>query len=139
MKKSLFLTIFVLIASLMLSACSPAAPEQPPVQDQPAVETPADDNSSSDDDADDDQDTLEDGEELEMTLEELAEFDGTNGKKAYVAVDGIIYDVTDSEFWKNGAHNGFQAGRDLTKEIKEISPHGVKNLERVERVGKIDD
>lgn len=139
MKKSMFLTIFVLIASLMFSACSPAAPEQPPVQEEPAVETPADDSGNVDTDDDSDDDTLADGEELEMTLEELAEYDGTNGKRAYIAVDGIIYDVTDSDYWQDGSHNGFQAGQDLTREIKEVSPHGVKNLERVERVGKIED
>ena len=32
-------------------------------------------------------------------------------------------------------HNGFEAGNDLTKEIKEVSPHGVINLERVPAIG----
>lgn len=74
---------------------------------------------------------------LELTLEELAAFDGKDGRPAYVAVDGVIYDMTNSPFWKNGAHNGFTAGRDLTTEIKTRSPHGVKNLERVPVVGVI--
>jgi predicted heme/steroid binding protein len=39
--------------------------------------------------------------------------------------------------WKNGKHNGYTAGKDLTAEIKEKSPHGVKNLERVPVVGHI--
>ncbi|NLG57268.1 MAG: cytochrome B5, partial [Clostridiales bacterium] len=29
-----------------------------------------------------------------MTLEELKAFDGKEGRRAYIAVDGIIYDVT---------------------------------------------
>jgi predicted heme/steroid binding protein len=78
-------------------------------------------------------------EELTLTLEELEMYDGTNGNPAYVAVDGEIYDVSDSSFWKEGAHNGFQAGRDLTEAIKNESPHGVKNLERVPKVGRIVD
>lgn len=78
-------------------------------------------------------------EELTLTLEELEMYDGTNGNPAYVAVDGEIYDVTDSSFWKEGSHNGFQAGRDLTEAIKNESPHGVKNLERVPKVGRIVD
>lgn len=74
---------------------------------------------------------------LALTLEQLAAFDGTNGKPAYIAVDGVIYDVTNNAFWKNGKHNGYTAGKDLTTEIKEKSPHGLKNLERVPQVGRI--
>ncbi len=75
--------------------------------------------------------------ELELTLEELAQYNGQNGKPAYVAVDGIIYDVTNASPWKGGTHNGFTAGKDLTKEIKTISPHGVSKLQLVPVVGKI--
>lgn len=78
----------------------------------------------------------EDG-ELELTLEELAQFNGEDGNKAYVAVDGVIYDVTDSELWKNGAHNGYGAGNDLTEIIKNESPHGLSTLSRVPVVGRI--
>lgn len=74
---------------------------------------------------------------LELTLEELKEFNGQDGKDAYIAVDGIIYDITDSPLWKNGEHNNFSAGNDLTEEIKNVSPHGVANLERVPEVGRI--
>lgn len=74
---------------------------------------------------------------LLLTLAELSVFDGKEGRPAYVAVDGVIYDMTNSIPWKNGEHNGYQAGNDLTREIKEISPHGVKNLERVTEVGRL--
>ena len=76
---------------------------------------------------------------LELTLEELKQFDGKNGTPAYVAVDGVIYDVTNVAKWKNGEHNGYSAGNDLTDIIKNKSPHGVKNLEGVPIVGKIVD
>jgi predicted heme/steroid binding protein len=56
-------------------------------------------------------------EQVELTLEELALFDGKNGNKGYVAVNGIIYDVTNSSLWPNGNHNGYQAGQDLTVPI----------------------
>mgnify|MGYP000880265447 FL=1 len=72
---------------------------------------------------------------LELTLEQLKEFNGKDGKPAYVAVDGVIYDMTKSVPWKDGMHNGFEAGNDLTKNIKEDSPHGVINLERVPAIG----
>ena len=76
---------------------------------------------------------------LELTLDELKQFDGKNGNPAYVAVDGIIYDVSNVAKWKNGDHNGYSAGNDLTDIIKNESPHGVKNLEGLPVVGKIVD
>lgn len=72
-----------------------------------------------------------------FTLTELSTYNGANGMPAYVAVDGVVYDLTDSSAWRNGQHNGFTAGRDLSDEIKEISPHGVKNLEGIPVVGKL--
>lgn len=74
---------------------------------------------------------------LELTVEELAKYNGKNGERAYVAVDGVIYDVTDSAAWKEGAHNGFEAGQDLTEAIKTKSPHGVAKLENVVPVGTL--
>ncbi len=57
---------------------------------------------------------------LELTLEELKEFNGKDGKAAYIAVDGVIYDVTNSSRWKNGEHNDFFAGNDLSEGIKKF-------------------
>ena len=71
---------------------------------------------------------------FEMTLEELAQYDGLDGEKAYIAVDGYIYDVTNSDSWNNGMHNSYQAGQDLSEEIL-LSPHGKDFLNRVPRVG----
>ncbi len=76
-------------------------------------------------------------EELTLTLDELAQYDGKDGNPAYIAVDGVIYDVTDVALWKNGAHNGYTAGQDLTDEIKNISPHGVSKLKGLPVVGKL--
>lgn len=74
---------------------------------------------------------------LLLSLEQLRQYDGKEGRPAYVAVDGVIYDMTDSIPWKNGEHNGFKAGNDLTREIKEISPHGVGKLQNVKAVGRV--
>ena len=74
---------------------------------------------------------------LELTLDQLKQFDGKNGSPAYVAVDGILYDVSNVGPWKNGDHNGYSAGNDLTDIIKNKSPHGVKNLEGLPIVGKL--
>ena len=53
--------------------------------------------------------------EKTFTLAQLAQYDGQNGQPAYVAVDGVVYDVTNSPAWPNGRHHGNQAGQDVTK------------------------
>lgn len=74
---------------------------------------------------------------LELTVEELAQYNGKDGNPAYIAVDGVIYDVSDVPQWKDGEHNGFSAGNDLTEEIKTISPHGVSKLKGLPVVGAL--
>lgn len=75
--------------------------------------------------------------QLELTLEELKVYDGKEGRRAYVAIDGIIYDVTDVPAWKNGIHQGlYKAGQDLSEIIKK-SPHGKAALEKALVVGKL--
>lgn len=88
---------------------------------------------SSEDDAPD----LSESSQLELTLEELEVYNGKEGKPAYVAVDGTIYDVSGSSRWKDGEHNGYSAGQDLTDIIKNKSPHGISVLSRMPAVGKI--
>jgi predicted heme/steroid binding protein len=73
-------------------------------------------------------------EQIQMTLSELSAFDGRNGNKAYIAVDGKIYDVTGNSFWPNGNHNGYQAGQDLTVQLSS-SPHGIANVLKQPLVG----
>lgn len=78
----------------------------------------------------------------EFTLEELKTYNGQNGNPAYIAVDGIVYDVTNSIFWQNGAHsicngNTF-AGNDLSELIND-SPHGKEILERLPVVGYLKE
>ena len=76
---------------------------------------------------------------IEFTLETLAEFDGREGRNAYIAVDGRVYDVTNSPRWPNGNHNGYQAGQDLTAMIDQMSPHGRRVLDRMRQVGTLID
>lgn len=61
----------------------------------------------------------------DMTLTELAEFNGRDGKPAYVAYNGVIYDVTESAMWGGGDHEGMHdAGKDLTADHDD-APHDV--------------
>ena len=61
----------------------------------------------------------------EFTLEELAGFNGKGGQPAYVAYQGVVYDVSDSAMWGDGDHEDAHfAGADLTKEHSD-APHDV--------------
>ncbi len=73
--------------------------------------------------------------ERKISLEELKQFDGKEGRPAYIACNGKVYDVTDSFLWIEGDHQAQHvAGKDLTDEIK-LAPHGEEMLERVKQVG----
>lgn len=75
----------------------------------------------------------------EFTAESLSMYDGKDGNRAYIAIEGIVYDVTDNPMWSKGLHQGrFQAGQDLTEEMKN-APHGLTKLGLVEEVGTYVD
>lgn len=68
-----------------------------------------------------------------FTLEELGKYDGKNGNKAYVAIDGLVYDMT--SVFRNGSHHGYSAGIDQTEAFN--TQHGKDILTRFTIVGKI--
>jgi len=75
------------------------------------------------------------GAERKFTLEELKQFDGRDGRPAYFAYKGKVYDVTESFLWINGDHQGqHEAGKDITNEMQ-FAPHGEEMLERVKLIG----
>jgi predicted heme/steroid binding protein/uncharacterized membrane protein len=74
---------------------------------------------------------------LELDKTKLSENDGKDGKPAYVAYNGKIYNVTESKMWKKGLHmNRHQAGQDLTEAIG-AAPHGPEVLTRFNEAGKL--
>jgi len=68
------------------------------------------------------------------TIEELAYYDGQEGRPGYVAVDGIVYDV--SEAWPRGTHRGYAAGTDITEAIAGAA-HGLDIVDERAVVGAI--
>jgi predicted heme/steroid binding protein len=44
--------------------------------------------------------------EREFTPEQLEQYDGKEGRPAYIAYKGKVYDVTDNYLWTNGNHQG---------------------------------
>jgi predicted heme/steroid binding protein len=72
-----------------------------------------------------------------FTIKELEEYTGKNGKPAYVAYQGKVYDISQSSLWENGEHMGMHhAGKDITKEF-ELAPHGEEAFEKVKLFGTL--
>jgi len=70
-----------------------------------------------------------------FTLEELAQYNGDNGSDAYVAVNGVVYDVTNASDWENGWHKDMHlAGTDATAVFAD-SPHSEAFLASLPIVG----
>lgn len=73
----------------------------------------------------------------EFKKEELSEFDGKEGRPAYIVHNGNVYDVSASKLWKGGHHmRRHQAGTDLSVDIGG-APHGVEVLERYPQIGTV--
>jgi predicted heme/steroid binding protein len=68
-----------------------------------------------------------------FTIQELANYNGQNGTPAYVAVDGVVYDL--SSVFRNGVHRGHSAGQDLTAAF--YSEHMIQILSKYPVVGKL--
>ena len=70
-----------------------------------------------------------------ITVKELEDYTGKNGKQAYVAYKGKVYDLSQSGLWSGGQHMGMHhAGKDITEEL-ELAPHGEELLKRVKLIG----
>jgi predicted heme/steroid binding protein/uncharacterized membrane protein len=70
-----------------------------------------------------------------ITPEQLSHFDGKEGRPAYIAYKGIVYNVSQGRFWKNGSHvMKHSAGNDLTDMLKN-APHGEDKILAMQQVG----
>jgi predicted heme/steroid binding protein len=72
--------------------------------------------------------------EVAFTLEQLATYNGKDGKPAYIAVDGVVYDVAGVKVWQKGEHKGGKVGTDISEKINK-APHKKKVLSKLTKVG----
>ncbi len=80
-------------------------------------------------------------EERVFTERELQQFDGTRGRPAYVAYEGVVYDVSVSSLWRGGLHQNLHyAGTDLTRTLRK-APHTIEVFTHatVKRVGRLSN
>jgi predicted heme/steroid binding protein len=73
----------------------------------------------------------------EFTVEELAAFDGANGRPAYAAVNGIVYDVSREATWGGGTHFGLYAGKDLTAQFMGCHQGMLQILSKLPQIGSL--
>lgn len=76
----------------------------------------------------------EESDVIYFTSEELGQYDGTNGTSQYVAVDGIVYDM--SEVFESGEHYSHFAGEELTSEF--YSYHELNEITKYPVVGEME-
>lgn len=75
--------------------------------------------------------------EKQITENELRKCDGQDGRPAWVAFRGKVYDVSASRLWPEGAHmKRHHVGRDLTSEFA-AAPHDEGVLQRLPLVGRL--
>ena len=72
-----------------------------------------------------------------LTEDELQSYDGQDGRPAYVAFQGQVYDVSQSKLWHMGVHmRRHHAGQDLTTDLAG-APHDESVFERVAMAGTL--
>lgn len=71
-----------------------------------------------------------------FTQSQLSLRNGQDRQEIWVAVNGKIYDVSESRMWKMGRHYDHWAGQDLTEELAD-APHLPEVIEKFPLVGML--
>ena len=73
----------------------------------------------------------------EITPDQLSQFDGRDGRPAYIGYKGMIYDMSNSRLWKNGSHMvKHHAGSDMTGALPQ-APHNEDKVLAMPQVGML--
>lgn len=73
-----------------------------------------------------------------FTTAELSRYNGKDGNPAYVAVNGVVYDVTNNAAWGGSTHFGLTAGTDVTSQFASCHA-GQPTLSKLKVVGKMEE
>lgn len=71
-----------------------------------------------------------------ITRAQLALRNGQDKPEIWVALRGVVYDVTASRLWRNGKHYEHWAGQDLTDELKD-APHNENVFDKFKVIGRL--
>lgn len=124
---AILLMLGLTLALLLTGGCSESGPAAPAEeQTEPAEESEGVEEETADDDAG----------VATFTMEEIAQYDGKDGRPAYIVVDGVVYDVSNVSQWSSGMHYSFEPGADVTEALA-AGPHGASQLNNAEVVGVI--
>lgn len=74
---------------------------------------------------------------LTFTLAQLSQYNGNGGSTAYIAVLGVVYDVTNAEEWTNGWHKGVHYAETDATAAFEDSPHSLAFISQLPVVGQL--
>lgn len=121
--KRLLVVAIILFATTFLTACTSQSTDTDDSADVSGLSTSNNDSTSK-----------------VISSAELARNNGKNGNDCYVAVDGVVYEISGIAEWINGIHvttSGVTCGNDHTQKIKE-SPHGRSVLSRLKVVGRLE-
>lgn len=72
-----------------------------------------------------------------FSKEELTKYNGKNGKPAYIAFNGVVYDVSKAGAWKSGKHKGGRAGEDISSKLPGAI-HGTNVICKLRPVGRLE-
>jgi predicted heme/steroid binding protein/uncharacterized membrane protein len=73
----------------------------------------------------------------QFTRKSLKKFDGKDGRPAYIAYKGLVFDVSDSRLWTGGVHQGHHSAGDEFAKGMENAPHGKEVLVKLRVVGEL--
>ncbi len=137
-KRNLFLLIAMISVFLIAAGCSSNADSNQTADapDQNQSTEPVATQYSTTSDAVTTNDSIDASTKV-FTVDELKAYNGQDGNPAYIAIDGVVYDVTNEKMWRNGKHKGYSAGNDLTEEIGR-SPHGKSILGNLTEIGTLE-
>lgn len=124
---------FIYLEVFIMRDSAPATTKTTTTQ---SVETPKPAQVSNIPEPDINTQVSEDGEQQKtFTLEELSKYDGKNGNPPYVAVDGLVYDMTD--VFEGGRHYEHFAGEELTDAF--YTKHAKKEIAKYPVVGILEE